>query len=144
MKFIFSTAFTVCLMTLTGCGNGTPGGPGANVNKPPVVGRADETFTLDVPNLSTSLKQGETKMFSIAIKRGKNTDQDVKLSFTDMPKGVTFDPASPTIKHGDQDVKISATAADDAALGDFVVKVAGHPTTGADATNTMKLTVVKK
>jgi hypothetical protein len=35
-------------------------------------------------------------------------------------------------------------AADDASLGDFAVKVTGHPTHGADASNELKITVAKK
>ena len=36
------------------------------------------------------------------------------------------------------------TAADEAALGDFTIKVTGHPTKGADASNEFKITVDKK
>jgi hypothetical protein len=57
---------------------------------------------------------------------------------------VTLDPASPVIKHGDTEAKITLKAADDAAVGDFTLKVTGHPTKGADAANEFKLTVDKK
>jgi hypothetical protein len=33
---------------------------------------------------------------------------------------------------------------DDASLGDFTIKVTGHPTKGADATNEFKITVAEK
>ena len=111
-------------------------------------GQADDTFNLSVPSstpyLSTSLKQGETKAVSISIKRGKNFDEDVTLQFADMPKGVTLDPASPVIKHGDTEAKLMVKAEDDAALGDFTVKVTGHPTKGTDSSNEFKITVAKK
>lgn len=106
--------------------------------------QADRTFSLDMPNLSTSLKQGEAKNISIGINRGKNFDQDVTLKFGDLPKGVSIDPASPAIKAGDKEAKITVKAADDAALGDFNIPVHGHPASGPDATNTFKITVNKK
>ena len=51
------------------------------------------TFSIDVPNLSTKLAQGESKNVAIDIRRGKNFDQEVKLSFQNVPKGVTIDHA---------------------------------------------------
>ena len=106
---------------------GTSGGPGVT-NPPrrnPLYGQADNTFNLSVPRLSTSLKQGETKEVSIGIKRGKNFQEDVTLKFADGPQGVTLDPASPVIKHGDTEAKVTLKAAADASLGDFTVKVTG-------------------
>jgi hypothetical protein len=103
-----------------------------------------DTFTLSVPFLSPSLKQGESKAVSIGIKRDKAFDQDVTLSFTDLPAGVTIDAAGLVIKKGDQEGKITLKAADDAALGTFTVKMMGHPKTGADATHDFKFTVDKK
>jgi len=46
--------------------------------------------------------------------------------------------------HGDKEVKVTVKVADDTALGEFTVKVTGHPTSGADATNEFKITVAKK
>lgn len=133
-------------VVLTGCNSqGTPGGPkGSNAGSKPMVGQGDDTFTLDVPNLSTKIKQGDTQTIAIAPRRGKNFDQDVSLKFDGLPKGVTLDPGTPTIKHGDKDTSIKIVAADDAALGDFTVKVTGHPGKGTDAVNEFKITVEKK
>jgi hypothetical protein len=36
------------------------------------------------------------------------------------------------------------TAADHASLGDFTIKVIGHPTKGGDATTDLEVAVVKK
>ena len=153
MKSLHVSLVALALVAASGCTQGTPGGPGAT-NTPsqpttvtaqkPVLGQAEETFNLSVPSLSTNLKQGETKTASISLTRGKNFDEDVTLKFDDMPKGVTIDPASPVIKHGDKEAKITFQAADDAALGDFTVKVTGHPTKGADAKTEFKLTVAEK
>jgi hypothetical protein len=152
MKSIIAITCGAALIMLTGCNSGTPGGPGVNkdnnsttsTSNKPVIGHAEETFTLDVPNLSTKIKQGETKTVTIAIKRGKNIDQDVKLSFDRVPDGVTIEPANPMVLHSDKEASITIKASDTAAIGDFTVKVVGHPNTGVDATNEFKLTVDKK
>jgi hypothetical protein len=146
MKRSFAGLLVIALVAFTGCDRGTRGGPGAtdSTAKKPVYGQADDTFNLIVPHLSTTLKQGETKAVSISIARGKNFDEDVTLRFADVPKGVTLNPASPVIKHGDTEAKLTLKAADDAALGDFTVKVTGHPTKGAAALNEFKITVDQK
>ena len=126
--------------------SGRPGGAGSNqpVAQAPAYGEADNTFNLSVPHMSTTLHQGETKEVSIGIERGKNFEEDVTLKFADGPKGVTLDSANPVIMHGDTEAKVTLKATDDASLGDFTVKVTGHPTKGADATNEFKITVAKK
>ena len=134
------------LAALIGCNQGTPGGPGATDTsaKKPAYGQAEDTFNLSAPVMSTSTKQGEQTEATIGIKRAKNFDEDVTLKFTDVPKGVTIEPASPVIKHGDADVKITFKIKDEAALGDFNVKVTGHPTKGGDAKIEFKLNVAAK
>jgi uncharacterized membrane protein len=146
MRTQIAGLLVAALVAFTGCNKGTPGGPGAtNPNaKKPVVGQANDTFTLSVPTLSTTLKQGDTKTVAISINRGKNLDEDVTLKFADVPTGLTIEPASPTIKRGDTEAKLTLKAADNAALGDFTIKVTGHPTNGADASNEFKVTVAKK
>lgn len=141
----------LALVAFTGCGNrGTPGGPGATDSdtKKPLYGDADNTFHLSVPSSlplnSTTVKQGETTKVTIGIKRGKNFEQDVALTFTDLPTGVTLDPATSPIKHGDTEAKFTLKAVDDAALGNFTIKVTGTPTKGPDATNSFKIIVEKK
>jgi len=57
---------------------------------------------------------------------------------------VTLDSANPLIKHGDTEAKVTLKAQSDASLGDFTIKVTGHPPTGADATNLLRITVAKK
>ena len=146
MKSSFAGLLALALVTLTGCNQGTPGGPGVTnpPQKQPVYGEADKTFKLSVPLMSTTLHQGETKEVAVGIKRGKNFEGDVTLKFADGPEGVTIESASPIIKHGDTEAKVTLKATADASLGDFTVKVTGHPTKGADATNEFKITVAKK
>jgi uncharacterized membrane protein len=146
MKSLFAGLMVTAVVVLTGCNQDTPGGPGATertANKP-IVGQADDTFNLDVPKMSTKLKQGETKDVSISVARGKNFDEDVTLKFAGVPKGVTLDPASPVIKHGDKEAKITLKVADNASLGDFTVKVTGEPSKGMAASSELKITVAQK
>jgi hypothetical protein len=147
MRTAYAIAFTAALGLSAGCDKGTPGGPGTTKNSgsnTPHVGTADDTFTLSVPTLSTKIKQGEAKVVDVGIHRGKNFDQDVALKLEGLPQGVTAEPAAPAIKHGDKDAKVTLKAADTAAVGDFTVKVVGHPGKGGDATNDLKITVDKK
>lgn len=143
MKRILTAALvaSVGLFSL-GCTSGSPGG--ATNNDRPVVGNAEGTFTVSTPNTSTSIKQGESKVIDLGIKRGKNFSEDVALKLEGLPKGVTADPAAPTIKAGEEGAKVTLKADGEAALGDFTVKVVGHPTKGGDAANQFKLTVDKK
>jgi len=150
MKSLFTTAMV--LAAFTGCNKGEPGGPGTTEPESKKhfydVGSTDNTFTLSVPSslplMSTSLKQGGTTKVAVAIKRGKSFDQDVSLKFEGLPTGVTIDKASAEIKHDQTEANLTLTATDAAALGDFEIKVVGHPTSGGDATNTFKITVDKE
>ena len=144
-----STLIGLVVMTLAalgGCTQGTPGGPGTTdvTAEKPVYGQADDTFNLSVPLMSSSLQQGEQAQAAIGIKRAKNFDEDVSLQFTNVPKGVTVEPANPVIKRSDTDAKITFKAGDEAPLGDFNVKITGHPTKGGDAQIEFKLTIAAK
>jgi len=119
--------------------NTAPAGTDAN----PIAGDPENSFRLDAPNLATTIKQGETKVVTIGIARAKNFDQDVTLMFEGVPTGVTIEPAEPMIKHGEKEVKLNISAAADAAVNDFTIKIIGHPATGPDATNKFNLTVAK-
>ncbi len=143
MLAIFAAAVA---LSLPACDSGTPGGPGANkasTNKP-ALGQAEQTFSLTVPALGASIKQGESKSTSIGISRGKNFDENVSIKFSDLPKGLEIEPANPIISSGDTEAKLTLKASESASLGNFTIKVIGHPTKGSDATTDMKVTVDKK
>jgi uncharacterized membrane protein len=127
---------------ITVVGHPTTGGDAKNKFK--ITVDKKETFTVSVPTFSTSIKQGESKAVSISISRDKHFDEDVTLKFADLPKGVTLEPAIPVIKHGDTEAKLMLKSEDDASLGDFTIKVTGHPTKGADASHDFKISVAKK
>jgi uncharacterized membrane protein len=144
MKKIIAASLIVSLAAFAGCDKGTPGGPGATnpTKKNPMVGQEDNSFSLSTSSLT--LKQGEAKETSISIKRGTNFDQDVTITFENLPKWVTVSPTEPVIKHGDKEVKFKVEAKDDAALDDHTITVKGSPGKGPAATNEIKLTVKKK
>jgi hypothetical protein len=146
-----NTQFRILLLVLAVCfagcePNSKSGGPGVtkDTDRGSTVTQADETFSLDVPNLPTALKQGEAQTLEIGIRRGTNFDEDVTLKFDDIPDGVMLDPSSPMIKQGEQNVTITVEASESAALGDFIVKVRGVPTTGAEASNQFSLKINEK
>jgi uncharacterized membrane protein len=149
MKRICASLLVVSLtLVMAACDRSSkPGGPGATADsgkKKPIVGQAENTFQLDPPNLSTNITQGEAKNISIGIKRGDNFTEDVALKFDNLPKGLSIDPASPKIKAGDTEAKVTLKAGDDAPVGDHTVKVIGQPTKGSDASSELKVTVKKK
>jgi hypothetical protein len=123
-------------------GHPTKGG-NATVEFKLTVAKKD-TFHLSVPLLATTLNQGGPQTVSVGIRRDKKFDEDVIVHFAGLSTGVTLDPATSVLKHGDTEAKFTFKAANDAALGDFTIKVTGHPTKGADATMDLKLTVAKK
>src|SRR5262249_11004467 len=102
----------------------------------------ENSFKLDLPNLETSVKQGEKKTVTVGISRGKNFNQDVKLDFG-LPPGLKMSPASPVIKAGDKNVEVSFEAAKDAALGHHTINVTGTPATGDKGASTLKIEVKK-
>jgi hypothetical protein len=53
-------------------------------------------------------------------------------------------PVTPMIAKSDKEATIDVQAASDAAIGEFTVKVSGHPEKGADATSELKLTILEK
>lgn len=138
-------ALVIASVSLIGCEQSkrTAGGPGAATGeKPPLYGQKDDTFNLSLA--TQSVKQGDSKEVMIGIKRGTNFNQDVEIKFVDLPAGVTMSPASPALKHGDSDLKVTVKATDEAAPGDYTVKVMGHPANGGEATTEFKLTIAPK
>lgn len=156
MKSLLGTFSAATLALTLGCNQSNPGGPGVTSTPAtpgttnttaahkPMIGEAEETFKMNTPTLSTRVKQGESTTAKISISRGKNFDEDVALKFTDVPKGVTLTPVTPMIAKSDKEATIDVQAAADAAIGEFTVKVAGHPEKGADATTELKLTILEK
>ncbi len=159
MKTSFVSLFVVTLVALVGCSANSektpkafataakeqPAEPVKTVVNKPIVGEADETFSLSVPSESVALTQGEEQSVLIGINRGENFREEVAIDVSGLPEGVTLATADPVIKHGSTDATLMFKAAGDAALGDFTVKLTGRTTSsGADFTKEFKMTVAQK
>lgn len=131
------------ILGLTGCGQGSPGGPGVTdtTAQKPIYGQKDDTFNLSVPLMSSSLQQGATLETKVGIERATNFGEDVTLKFFRLPDGVTVSPSVPVIKHGDESVTLMFSADTTAVVGEYLVKVFGHPENGADAEVEFKLSI---
>jgi hypothetical protein len=146
MKQLLAAVAIGAMLAAAGCDQGTTtGGPGAkDKDRGPHAVQPEDTFKLSAPMTGTTLKQGEKADLKIGISRGKNFDQDVKVSFSNLPQGVTITPANPTLKASEKETDVKVEAGKDAALGDFTVNVAGKPVReGPEGTGTIKLTVKK-
>jgi hypothetical protein len=131
-----------CALALAGCVSGTAGGPGTTAEAgQPLLGEANDTFRLSAPE--TAIRQGEARSFSITIDRAMNFDEDVTIAFGDLPQGLSIDDRSPVILHGGSEARLVLAAATDASLGEFSVKVTGHPVTGTDSVNHLRIVVTK-
>lgn len=143
MRSLFLKLILLSGLLLLGCSQGTPGGPGVT-GPSPNFGQAENTFNLSVPRMATTVQQGESFEATIGIKRGVNFDQDVALMFTNLPVGVSIEPAEPKILRGANETKVKFVAEDSATAGSFQVKLTGHPTEGGDAQVDFSLSVVVK
>lgn len=146
MKHIMIGFALAAAVLAIACNKDTAGGPGAALpaSEQATIGQTADSFSLVTPMMSTSLAQGEAKGVTIGIKRGKDIDQDVTLAFADVPTGVTIEPPKPVIARGESEANVTLKAADDAALGNFTLKVIGHPEKGPDATSELKISIGQK
>jgi len=146
MRKLLAGVLAGAVIAFIGCSTPSSkvGGPGAvpSSGKDPLIGKKAGTFTLDLPTVK--VKQGDEAGVPIGIKRGPDLEVDVTIKFENPPKGITFTPAIPMIKHGDNKVDVKVKAADDAALGEQTIKVTAHPSEGKDLEDSFKLTVEKK
>lgn len=148
----------LALVAAAGCNMSTTGGPGApdkttppattTAHKPategPVNKDSRDTFSLTAPTLSTHVKPGESTTASFSIHRGKDFAEDVAVRFEGIPEGVTIEPPTPVLKNDDKELKIHIHAAESATPGDSTIHLTAHPTIGADAKVTFKVTVDAK
>jgi hypothetical protein len=148
VKIDLRMAAVVAALTLGGCAGAPdrttgdkPGGRGAPDEKT-VHGPADDSFNLSSER--AFLRQGERRTMAVTIYRNVNFKDDVTLGFGELPKGVSVDDSSPVIKRNDSEAHFALTASDDASIGDFSIRITGHPSKGADASNDFNITVAAK
>ena len=101
-----------------------------------------EGFKIDVPTFDVRVKQGETQSITIKVQRGESFKQDVKLQIK-AAEGISVDPKKIVVKASDvQDVLLTITVPNDAALGDYMVTVMGTPETGEPTSVEFKVKVL--
>src|SRR5438105_8450063 len=132
MKKLLAGFLCTALAMSFGCNENksTPGGPGAST--PGKAGR-DTSFTINPPSTTTSIKQGDDKEVTIAINRGKDFKQDVKISLSTEQKGITVTPDPAELKASDKatELKFHVKADKDAAIGEHTITVKATPETGS-------------
>src|SRR5262249_46453305 len=119
-------------ITLTGCNTSPEGG-----------GTGENTFKVQAPTLTTTIKQGDTDTVKLTVKRGRDFKQTVKLTATD-PEGIssTFEPD--VVKGtGDEDVNLRIKVAKDAPVGERRITIKGAPEKGDSTTVDVKVNVKK-
>jgi hypothetical protein len=105
---------------------------------------AKDGFSVSLPRSATPLVQGGTRSVEISVDRQKAFAEAVSIQFGEFPTGVTAEPSEPVIEKGKSTTRVVLSATDDAALGDFTVRVVGHPTQGDDASSDLRLNIVRK
>jgi uncharacterized membrane protein len=144
MKTFFSATAVMLAVALTGCTKESEkGGPGAPATNSNAEADDDRTFTLDVPNITTTVEQGARDKASISIDRGDNFKEEVKLQFKP-PAGVTVLPADASFNPDAEKVEITIEASAEAKPGDTNIEVTAVPATGKSITKTMPITVTEK
>lgn len=132
MKTAIMILTTLALSVVVGCGS--PKGGGMST---------DEGFRLGTPFFTTDIKQGDRKTVTVAVKRDDYFKEDVRLEATASP-GISVDPSEVLVKAGDApDVQFQITAPQDAALGEYRVRVKGIPETGQSTSTEIKVKVVR-
>jgi uncharacterized membrane protein len=162
MRFVSAAALFGMAVAMAGCTQeSAPGGPGVSTQsksvstqsatpssatattttaQKPVVTDKNNTFTLEVPKMTTSVDRGKKEDVTISISRGSEFKESVKLQFH-APKGVTVTPAEPVIQAGQDKVTITIQAAGDAPAGKANIDVTAVPQTGKSVSLQMPLQV---
>ena len=106
---------------------------------------ADDTFILDdVPKTVNQAEAGRDKRGRDQYRAGKELRRRCDAEVCRLAQGSDLDPASPVVKHGDKETKITLKVADNASLGDFTLKVTGEPSKGMAASSELKIIVAQK
>ena len=94
-----------------------------------VVTDKNNTFTLEVPKMTTTVNKGKKEDVTISISRGSAFKESVKIQFH-APKGVMVTPAEPVIPAGQNKVTVSIEATGDAPAGKSNIEVTAVPESG--------------
>jgi uncharacterized membrane protein len=134
MRYGLSLA-ALSLVLVVGC-NESPKGGNTNVS--------GDTFKIDPPNTTTTIKQGETQMITIKLNRDKEFRQGVKLATKTLSDKVKAEFAKDTVAAGDPaEVAMKVTVAKDAPEGDQTINVTATPDSGKAVSSDVKIKVEK-
>lgn len=135
MKITITSVLTLALAVMVGCQSSSPRGGGMT---------KDVGFKIAVPTFSTEIKQGQTQNVTVSLARGDYFKEDVKLqieAFTGI--NISIAPTSVIIKANDKpDVQLRIAAAQNAALGEYDIRVIGTPETGEPTSTAFSVKVV--
>ena len=133
MKTATTIVLMLALTAMYGCQSSSPRGGGMT---------KDVGFKIAVPYFSTALKQGQTQNVTVSLERGAYFKQDVKLQIEVSP-GISVEPTSVIVKASDKpDVQLKIAAAQNAALGEYLVSVMGIPKSGEPTSTGLIVKVV--
>ena len=136
MNKVIMVVTAVALSLVVGCGS--PKGGGMST---------DQGFRLSTSLgssiFATSIKQGDRKTVTVSVKRDEYFKQDVRLQATASP-GISVEPTNVLVRASDSpDVQLQITAPQDAAIGEYQVRVNATPETGQPTAMEIKVKVVR-
>ena len=133
MKTAFAIMMTLAL-AVSGCTTASPRGGGAT---------REAGFKVEVPYMTTDIKQGEALNVTVTLDRGEYFKQDVKLTAEAPSKGVDVKLLSSRVKASDRpEVQLQITADKDAALGEYPVTIKAVPEKGAPTSAEFNVKVI--
>ena len=106
----------------------------------PVITDPNNTFTLKVPEMTTTVRPGKKEEVTISISRGRAFKESVKLQFR-APKGVTITPAEPVIAAGQNKVSVTVQSTKEASVGKTKIEVMAVPESGRSVSLEMPIEV---
>lgn len=125
MRIVLTIAMALLCGALAGCQSSSP--RGGSIAK-------DEGFKVVVPGTDTEIKQGEVQTVAVTVERGESFKRDVKLEVSPS-KGLSIDPSTMTVRASARpDVQLRVTAAKNAAIGDYRIRVKATPDSGEATT----------
>jgi hypothetical protein len=162
MRLASAAALFGMVVAVAGCSQeSTPGGPGASsatkmntsttttptsstsvtttANKP-VVTDPNNTFTLKLPEMTTTVRPGKKEEVTISISRGSAFKESVKIQFR-APKGVTITPTDPVIAAGQNKVSVTVQSTKEASVGKTKIEVMAVPESGRSVSLEMPIEV---
>jgi uncharacterized membrane protein len=133
MKTAVTIVITFALAAISGCETTSPRGGGLT---------RDVGFKVAVPNLDTSVQQGEVRAVTVSLQRGAYFKQDVNLQIQ-ASEGISVGPTDILVKASESpDVQLRIATTKNTALGSYLVSVNATPKTGAPTSTTFTVKVV--